>query len=42
VTSPDVPAPRAVRFGWGTSDLTNLWNASGLPCPCFRTDDWPE
>lgn len=42
VTSPDVPAPRAVRFGWGTADLTNLWNASGLPCPCFRTDDWPE
>jgi sialate O-acetylesterase len=39
--SPAVPAPLAARFGWGTTDATNLWNAAGLPASSFRTDDWP-
>jgi len=41
VSCPEVPAPVAVRFGWGASDETNLWNANGLPAACFRNDDWP-
>ncbi len=41
VSSPDVPHPRAVRFAWGAADEPNLKNASGLPAPSFRTDDWP-
>jgi sialate O-acetylesterase len=41
VSSPNVPAPLAVRFGWGAADRTNLWNAAGLPAASFRTDDWP-
>jgi sialate O-acetylesterase len=41
VSSPAVPAPVAVRFGWGAADETNLWNAAGLPAASFRTDDWP-
>ncbi len=41
VASPAVPTPRAVRFGAGAADETNLWNAAGLPAASFRTDDWP-
>jgi sialate O-acetylesterase len=41
VSSPDVKEPVAVRFGWGAADMTNLWNAAGLPASSFRTDDWP-
>jgi len=41
VSSPEVPHPVAVRFGWGAADETNLWNAAGLPAASFRTDDWP-
>jgi sialate O-acetylesterase len=42
VSSPAVKDPVAVRFGWGAADMTNLWNAAGLPASSFRTDDWPE
>jgi sialate O-acetylesterase len=41
VSSPDVKDPVAVRFGFGAADMTNLWNAAGLPAASFRTDDWP-
>jgi len=41
VSCPEVRAPVAVRFGWGAADMTNLWNAAGLPASSFRTDDWP-
>ncbi len=41
VRSDAVPAPVAVRFGWGAADQPNLRNAAGLPAPPFRTDDWP-
>jgi sialate O-acetylesterase len=41
VSSPDVPAPVAVRYAWGDSPRCNLSNEAGLPASPFRTDDWP-
>lgn len=41
VSSPHVPSPVAVRYGWGSADMPNLSNKEGLPAPSFRTDDWP-
>ena len=37
VSSSEVAAPAAVRYGWGTYD-GNLFNAEGLPASPFRTD----
>lgn len=42
VSSPDVRDPVAVRFGWGSTDMTNLFNSSGLPAGPFRTDNWND
>jgi len=41
VSSTDVPAPAAVRYGWADSPDCNLFNKDGLPASPFRTDDWP-
>jgi sialate O-acetylesterase len=41
VSSPDVPAPVAVRYGWADNPPVNLVNGAGLPAVPFRTDDWP-
>ena len=41
VSSPEVPAPVAVRYGWAAFPVVNLWNADGLPATPFRTDDFP-
>jgi sialate O-acetylesterase len=41
VTSDQVPAPKAVRFGWANYPVVNLWNKDGFPASPFRTDDWP-
>ena len=41
VTSPDVKAPLAVRYGWGMNPPVSLYNNAGLPALPFRTDDWP-
>ena len=41
VSSPQVPNPVAVRYGWENSPACNLYNAEGLPAATFRTDDWP-
>ena len=41
VSSPDVPNPVAVRYGWDTNPVCNLYNQAGLPAVPFRTDDWP-
>ena len=41
VSSPDVPHPVAVRYGWAENPVCNLFNAEGLPAYPFRTDDWP-
>jgi len=39
VSSPDVPAPVAVRYAWENfPDGCNLFNAAGLPAAPFRTD----
>ncbi|MBE2215141.1 MAG: sialate O-acetylesterase [Opitutaceae bacterium] len=40
VSSPEVPAPLAVRFGWHETANPNLVNAAGLPVVPFRTDSW--
>jgi len=42
VYSPDVKQPVAVRFGWNSTDVTNLFNVLGLPAAPFRTDTWSE
>jgi sialate O-acetylesterase len=41
VSSPDVPKPVAVRYGWADYPVVNLWNKDGLPATPFRTDDFP-
>ena len=41
VSSPTVPKPVAVRYGWADNPTVNLYNAAGLPASPFRTDDWP-
>ena len=41
VTSPQVSAPIAVRFGWADHPLCNLFNREGLPASPFRTDTFP-
>lgn len=38
VSSPRVPAPVYVRFGWASYPVVNLWNKDGLPAVPFRTD----
>jgi len=40
VSSPNVPAPKAVRFGWHQLAVPNLANKEGLPASPFRTDRW--
>jgi sialate O-acetylesterase len=41
VSSPSVPKPVAVRYAWDNYPNTaNLYNASDLPAPPFRTDTW--
>jgi sialate O-acetylesterase len=41
VSSPHVPKPVAVRYGWADYPVVNLWNKDGLPASPFRTDDFP-
>ena len=38
LSSPDVAAPRAVRYAWANNPAVNLVNAAGLPANPFRTD----
>lgn len=38
VSSPDVPNPIAVRYGWANCPVVNLYNKEGLPASPFRTD----
>ena len=42
VSSPDVPAPTHVRFGWHHMINPNLSNGAGLPASPFKTDKWLE
>ncbi len=39
VYSKEVSGPVAVRFGWGHTDITNLFNQAGLPASPFQTDN---
>lgn len=41
VSSPDVPRPTEVRYGWQTDPAATLFNRAGLPAGPFRTDSWP-
>jgi sialate O-acetylesterase len=41
VSSPAVPRPVAVRYGWDSNPTCNLFNKENLPAVPFRTDDWP-
>jgi sialate O-acetylesterase len=38
VSSPQVPAPQAVRYGFVNFPVVNLWNKNALPASPFRTD----
>jgi sialate O-acetylesterase len=40
VSSRQVPAPIAVRYGWADNPTCNLYNQAGLPASPFRTDDF--
>jgi sialate O-acetylesterase len=41
VSSPEVPAPVAVRYAWQANPRATLVNGAGLPAAPFRSDDWP-
>lgn len=40
VSSTEVNAPVAVRYGWAKYPICNLYNREGLPASPFRTDQW--
>jgi sialate O-acetylesterase len=40
VSSPQVPHPVAVRYGWADNPCCNLYNIEKLPATPFRTDNW--
>lgn len=43
VSSPEVPHPVAVRFGWNETAQSNFTNKEGLPATPFRSDNpWDE
>ena len=42
VSSPKVPNPVAVRYGWSKWVLGTLYGANLLPASSFRTDTWDE
>jgi sialate O-acetylesterase len=42
VSNTRIANPQAVRYAFGNTLSGTLFNASGLPSPSFRTDDWPH
>jgi sialate O-acetylesterase len=38
VTSPQVQAPRYVRYGWANAPVVNLFNSAGLPASPFTSE----
>lgn len=41
VSSPQVPSPAAVRYGWADDPVVNFYNKAGLPASPFETDPFP-
>ncbi|MDR0352613.1 MAG: exo-alpha-sialidase [Opitutaceae bacterium] len=41
VTSPDIPRPAYIRYGWSLAGKATLRNRDGLPAAPFRTDNIP-
>ena len=39
ISSPEVPEPKYVRYGWAWNPIGNLFNKAGLPAITFRTDE---
>jgi sialate O-acetylesterase len=39
VSSPQVAAPRSVRYGWADNPTVSLYNAAGLPASPFRSPE---
>ena len=37
-SSPDVPSPVFVRYGWANSPQCNLFNGEGLPASPFTSE----
>jgi sialate O-acetylesterase len=42
VSSPKVPRPASVRYGWERNPACTLINKEGLPASPFRSDAWPN
>jgi sialate O-acetylesterase len=42
VWNKNIPAPAAVRLGFTSAAIPNLFNKDGLPVNIFRTDDWDD
>lgn len=40
VSSPNVPEPKHVRYGWAENPRCNLYNSADLPASPFRTDTY--
>lgn len=40
LSSPSVPVPVAVRYGWADNPHLTLYNDEGLPASPFRSDPW--
>ena len=41
VSSPNVPAPTRVRYGWAQDAMPNVAGATGLPVAPFDSAKWP-
>jgi sialate O-acetylesterase len=42
VWNKNIKDPKAVRFGFTSSSMPNLFSKEGLPANIFRTDDWDD
>ncbi|MEO6330238.1 MAG: sialate O-acetylesterase [Ginsengibacter sp.] len=42
VWNKDIAAPAAVRFGFTSAAIPNVFNKDGLPVNSFRTDEWND
>jgi sialate O-acetylesterase len=38
-TSPQVPSPKYVRYGWQNAPTVNLFNSDGLPASPFTSQE---